>query len=256
MNNSTPDPRRPWRRQPLARRVAVALMAVMAIGLTACEQDTDTPAAQPPASTAPASQPAGTQPAATTAPASQPSAARPSITPASAAQAPIAPASDGDLPVSAGMVVAFDYVLTDDDGAVIDSSQDRGPLVYLHGSGGIVPGLESELTGKKVGDQFKAAIPPESGYGPHDPALLQEVPRSQFGNIPDIAKGTQLATQTPQGRRIVVVHEVTDEMVTIDMNHPMAGRTLNFDVTVVAVRPATDEEKTHNHAHGSGGAHP
>ena len=230
-------------------------MAVMAIGLAACEQDTDTPAAPPSATTAPASQPATTQPSGATAPASQPAAARPPITPTSVAQASIAPVADGDLPVSAGMIVAFDYVLTGDDGAVIDSSENRGPLVYLHGSGGIVPGLESELTGKKVGDQLKTAIPPESGYGPRDPALLQDVPRSQFGNIPDIAKGTQLRTRTPQGDRIVVVHEVTDEMVTIDMNHPMAGRTLHFDVTVVAVRPATDEEMKHNHSHGPGGAH-
>ena len=150
-------------------------------------------------------------------------------------------------------VVKIHYTLTDDDGEVIDSSEGSEPLEYLHGVGGIIPGLESVLEGKSVGDQFNVSVQPEDAYGDHNEDLLHSVERSQFEGIDDLELGMQFQVDTDDGPMVVTVVEITDDKVTIDGNHELAGVPLNFDVTVRDVREATPEEIDHGHAHGDGG---
>jgi len=151
-------------------------------------------------------------------------------------------------------VVTMDYTLRDDENSIIDSSGDSGPFPYIHGAGGIIPGLESAMEGKKVGDKIKVRIPPEEGYGEREESLLQSVPRDNFQGIDDISVGMQFQTPTEDGsQQVVTVITVDDEQVTVDGNHPLAGVPLNFEVTVVEIRDASEEELEHGHVHGPGG---
>ena len=146
-------------------------------------------------------------------------------------------------------VVTIHYTLTDDAGEILDNSRDGDPMVYLHGASNIIPGLENELTGKTTGATLKVTVSPEDGYGEHSPEAIQKVPRSAFEGVDDIQPGMQFQTEGPQGMQIIVVAEVSEEEVTVDANHPLAGKTLHFDVSVEAVRDATPEEIDHGHAH-------
>ena len=154
--------------------------------------------------------------------------------------------------IEQGKVVSIDYTLKNSDGQVLDSSEGREPLPYLHGAGNIISGLEAALDGKAEGDQLNAVIPPEEAYGQRDEAQIGKVARTDLQGVGEISVGTQLQAQTPQGPRIVVVTDMDDESVTIDANHPLAGETLHFDVTVCDVRDATPEELEHGHAHAPG----
>lgn len=157
------------------------------------------------------------------------------------------------MQISADKVVSIDYTLTDNNGAVIDSSEGHGPLAYLQGHGNIIPGLESALEGKTEGDALQVSVAPADGYGERDDALTQQVPRQMFENADDIQVGMQFQTSSEQGMHIVTVTAVDTENVTVDANHPLAGQTLNFDVKVVEVRDATAEEVEHGHVHGPEG---
>lgn len=159
------------------------------------------------------------------------------------------------MQIGKNTVVSIDYTLTNDAGEVIDTSSGREPLVYLHGVGGIIPGLEDALAGKQAGESLKVRVPPEQAYGPKDPKLVQGVPRQQFHGVPNIDVGMQFQAQTGAGTRIVTVVGVTPETVTVDANHPLAGQSLNFDVKVVEVREASEEELSHGHVHGPHGHH-
>ncbi len=152
-------------------------------------------------------------------------------------------------------VVSFHYTLTDDQGTVIDSSAGREPLTYLHGVGQIVPGLEKEMVGRAVGDQFKVDVAPEEGYGVRHAELEQQVPREAFQGVEDIQPGMQFQGRGPQGVINVTVTRIEDGVVHIDGNHPLAGQTLHFDVQVTDVREATAEEQQHGHVHGPDGHH-
>ncbi|MEZ5465478.1 MAG: peptidylprolyl isomerase [Lysobacteraceae bacterium] len=152
-------------------------------------------------------------------------------------------------------VASFHYTLTDDAGAVIDSSEGRDPLAYLHGAGNIVPGLEKAMVGRAAGDQFKVTVAPEEGYGLRNEQLIQSVPREAFQGVDKIEPGMRFQAQTQNGPVNVEVTEVADATVTIDGNHPLAGKALHFDVTVAEVREASEEELSHGHVHGVGGAH-
>jgi FKBP-type peptidyl-prolyl cis-trans isomerase SlyD len=146
--------------------------------------------------------------------------------------------------------VSFHYKLTDDDGINIDSSEGKEPLGYLHGAGNIIPGLEKALEGKKVGDSLTVAVTAAEGYGEVQKELIQEVPREAFQGIDTIELGMQFEAQTGQGGTLpVTVVAVTDELVTVDGNHPLAGRNLNFDVTIEEVRKASEEELARGHLH-------
>jgi FKBP-type peptidyl-prolyl cis-trans isomerase SlyD len=152
-------------------------------------------------------------------------------------------------------VVTFNYTLKDDAGQVIDSSAEGEPLAYLHGHGNLVPGLERELEGKGTGDNLAVKITPADGYGEYSQELVQKVPRRALKGISKITVGMRLHAQTEQGPRPVTVKAVTGDMVTIDGNHPLAGKNLSFDVQILDVREATEEELAHGHVHGPGGHH-
>jgi len=152
-------------------------------------------------------------------------------------------------------VVSIHYTLTNDKGDTIDSSRDRGePLQYLHGSNNIVPGLENAMAGKSVGDQFEVSVPPAEAYGERKDANVQRLAMKKLGVKPNQLKpGMVLNLQTTKGPAQVTVLKVGRFNVDVDANHPLAGQQLNFDVEVMEIRDATQEEQQHGHAHGPGG---
>jgi FKBP-type peptidyl-prolyl cis-trans isomerase SlyD len=152
-------------------------------------------------------------------------------------------------------VVLMDYTVKDDEGNLIDTSAGQDPLAFILGMGNIIPGLERAFIGKKKGDSFQVRVKPEEGYGERDEALVEVVPRTQFSGIKDLRPGMQLQAQTDDEVMVVTVVKLTEREVTVDANHPLAGKTLNFDVAVVDVRTATQEELAHGHVHGVGGHH-
>jgi FKBP-type peptidyl-prolyl cis-trans isomerase SlyD len=152
-------------------------------------------------------------------------------------------------------VASFNYTLTDDAGEVIDTSEGRSPLAYLHGAGNIVPGLEKEMAGRVAGDRFEVVVAPEEGYGQPNPMLVQTVPREAFQGVDQIEVGMEFQAQTPQGPLSVVVSGLDQDTVTVDGNHPLAGKTLHFAIEVTDVRDASVEELAHGHVHGPGGHH-
>lgn len=150
--------------------------------------------------------------------------------------------------------VSFHYTLTDDDGIRIDSSEGQEPLGYLHGAGNIIPGLEKALEGKTIGDSLTVAVTAAEGYGEVQKELIQEVPKEAFQGIDTIEVGMQFEAQTGQGGTVpVTVIDVTDDLVTVDGNHPLAGKNLNFDVSIEDVREATEEELANGHVNGLAG---
>lgn len=156
--------------------------------------------------------------------------------------------------VEDGKVVFIHFTLTNAEGDVIDSSDGNEPLIYLHGADNIVPGLEAELAGKKVGDKVKAVIPPEEGYGMREPGASQQVPRDEFPPDMEIEVGMPFHAETGDGHMLTVwVTNITPEFVELDMNHPLAGETLHFDVEIVRIREATAGEMEHGHPHGDDG---
>jgi len=159
------------------------------------------------------------------------------------------------MQISENKVVTIDYTLKDDNGNVLDSSQGGPGLAYLHGASNIIPGLEKALSGKAQGDSLNVSVAPEEAYGQRDDSMIQTVPREMFEGA-DVQVGAQYHASTPEGQPITItVVEVKDDGVVIDGNHPLAGQTLHFDVTVSDVREATEEELAHGHVHGPGGHH-
>ena len=146
------------------------------------------------------------------------------------------------LTVEENKVVTFEYTLKNDSGEVLDSSAKTAPLEYLHGSGNIIPGLESELEGKKVGDKFKASIEAEDAYGLRFEELVQKIDKEKLSHLPSIEVGMQLQAYDEDGMQILTVVEVSDNEVTLDGNHPLAGEKLHFDVEIVNIREATEDE--------------
>ena len=158
------------------------------------------------------------------------------------------------LSVSDGHAVAIHYTLTLASGEVVDTSSGREPLEYLHGHGNIVPGLEEQLAGRRVGDELDAVVPPDKGYGERDPDGVQVVPRTQFPPEVDLQPGMQMQAQNDDGTAAVLtVSKVEGDEVTVDLNHPLAGETLHFKIQITAIRTATAEELEHGHVHGPGG---
>lgn len=159
------------------------------------------------------------------------------------------------MPIKQDSVVSIHYTLKDDAGEIIDSSADREPLAYLHGHGNIVPGLERELEGKNEGDKLTVTLAPADGYGEYDKTLVQKIPRRSLRGVSQVRVGMQLHAHTPQGPRAVTVTHLTGDMVTLDGNHPLAGKNLHFAIEVTGVREPTEEELAHGHVHGAGGHH-
>jgi len=157
------------------------------------------------------------------------------------------------MQISKNKAAAIDYTLTSDEGEVLDTSEGQEPLWYLHGVGGIIPGLERELEGKQVGDQLQVAVAPADAYGVRDDALEQEVARDQFEGADELELGMQFQVDAEEGPMVVTVVEIDDDVVTIDGNHPLAGENLNFNVTIREVRDATEDELSHGHINGASG---
>lgn len=154
------------------------------------------------------------------------------------------------MKVADNTVVSIHYTLTSVEGEQIDSSAGKEPLRFLAGAGNIIPGLEKELHGAEAGEKKQVTVEPEEGYGEVMPQLIQVLPAEAFTGVDEVKVGMEFQAKGADGStQYVVVKDVGDDGVTIDANHPLAGQTLNFDVSVEEVREATDEEKEHGHVH-------
>ncbi len=161
------------------------------------------------------------------------------------------------MQIAANTVVTMTYVLTNEQGDVLDQADASQPLAYLHGANNIIPGLENALEGKQANDSLVVTIAPADAYGERDDRLMQQIPREMFGDVPaeQLVPGAQFHAQTNGGIEVITIAAVDAGTVTIDANHPLAGMALTFDVTVLEVRAATADEAAHGHAHGVGGHH-
>lgn len=161
------------------------------------------------------------------------------------------------MKISKNTVVSLAYTLKNSEGEIIDSTEGRAPLVYLHGVGGMIPGLESGLEGKESGEQLTIVVSPENGFGIRRDELIQVVPKSGFqgeGNE-EMEVGMRVQLQTDQGMTIATITAIEGEDVTLDLNHPLADIELHFDVKIEDLREATSDEIAHGHVHGPGGHH-
>ena len=159
------------------------------------------------------------------------------------------------MEIAADRVVTIHYTLKNDQGATIDSSAGGEPLAYIQGHGNLVAGLEQALEGKQDGATLAVVVAPQDGYGVHDAALIQRVPKRSLQGSGEIKKGMQFQARTDDGMRLLTVTAIIGDMITLDGNHPLADQTLHFDVQIVGVRAATAEELEHGHVHGAGGHH-
>ena len=164
------------------------------------------------------------------------------------------------MQIDKNSVVSFHYAVATTAGEKVDQSEKGEPLVYLHGHGQIVPGLEAAMLGKTAGAKFSATVAAKDAYGDHDQELDLQVPLDVFPpNVrPQIQPGFRFRAEHPtlQGNEVTfVVHQIDAEHAFVSGNHPLAGKDLKFDIEVVEVRVATADELSHGHAHGPGGHH-
>lgn len=155
--------------------------------------------------------------------------------------------------VERGRVVRLHYTLRDETGATIESSRPGAPLDYLHGSGQLISGLERRIEGAAPGYVTTVTVPAGEAYGEHDPRGVIRAPRSTLPDGMDVAQGVEIQAETPDGPLSFMVVAVEGDEVVLDANHPMAGKTLTFDVEILEVRAATEDEIAHGHVHGPGG---
>jgi len=139
-------------------------------------------------------------------------------------------------------VVTVEYTLKDAEGKTLDTSVGRGPLTYIQGVGSMIPGFEAALEGKEPQDTLSFVVEPSQGYGERNEAMLFPIPKDRFQNISDLQVGKQVQVRTPHGVIPMTIFKIDDESVTLDANHPMAGKQLFFEVKVLDVRTATEEE--------------
>lgn len=153
-------------------------------------------------------------------------------------------------------VISFNYTLRNTSGEVLDSSTEQGPLTFMEGVGQIIPGLEVKLLLMTQGQQNRVKIAAAEAYGEHDPALVVNVPKTKIPNNEKVKVGDQFrAGPSEHETSMFTVVKITDSEIQMDGNHPLAGQELDFEVEVVNIRDATDEEMQHGHAHGPGGHH-
>jgi FKBP-type peptidyl-prolyl cis-trans isomerase SlyD len=159
------------------------------------------------------------------------------------------------MKVERGRVVSMHYTLRDESGATIESSGGEKPLSYLHGYGQLIPGLEMFLDGVEPGLRSTVTVLPKDAYGEKDPAAVIRAPRADFPEGLTLAPGVEVQAETPDGPITFLVVSVDGDEAVLDANHPLAVKTLTFEVEVVEVRAATAEETAHGHVHGPGGHH-
>lgn len=152
-----------------------------------------------------------------------------------------------------GSVVSFHYTLHDEDGTEIENSRGGDPSLYLHGSNNIIRGLERAMEGHSSGDNFTVQVDPVDGYGARNPAAFQRIPVKHIVTKGKLKKGQVVSINTDQGVRTVVVTKVGRHMADVDTNHPLAGKSLKFEIDITDVRPGSQDEIAHGHAHGPGG---
>ena len=161
------------------------------------------------------------------------------------------------MKISNNKIASLGYTLKNDDGQILDQADKENPFHYMHGTGGIIKGLENALNNKSVNDNFNLIVAPEDAYGERDVNLTEAVPRTMFDGIPEteLVAGAQFHAQTAQGAQIISIASIEGDTIKIDANHPLAGETLHFEVTVMDIREATEEEianghpQEHNHSH-------
>ncbi len=158
------------------------------------------------------------------------------------------------MKIAKDSVVRFHYTVSEQGQESLESSRDREPLAILIGHGNIIPGLEAAMQDREAGDSFGVDVAAADAYGERRDGLGQRVPKKHFGNQ-KLEPGMQVVLQTNFGPRAVTIQKVGMSVVDVDLNHPMAGKELHFDVEIVEVREATAEELEHGHVHGEGGHH-
>lgn len=159
------------------------------------------------------------------------------------------------MSIAQDQVVSIHYTLRDEAGEIIDRSPPGEPLDYLHGHGNLVPGLERELAGRQTGDRLEVTLSPADGYGEYDAQLVQQVPRRALKGVGNLKIGMRLSASSGHGTRTVIVTRIAGDMVTLDGNHPLAGKKLYFEIEIAGVRAATEAELSHGHVHGPDGHH-
>ena len=153
-------------------------------------------------------------------------------------------------------VIRFHYSVAEVGQPPMESSREGGqPIAALIGAGNIIPGLEQALIGKNVGDRFEVTVPAAEAYGERNEALTQRVPKKYFPTNVALRPGLTVMLQTQHGPRPVTVLKIGMSVIDVDLNHPMAGKDLSFDIEIVEIRDATEEELAHGHVHGDGGHH-
>jgi len=146
------------------------------------------------------------------------------------------------MKITLNKVAIIHYAVSDSEDTLIDSSYDHEPLTVIQGSSYLIPGLEEALEGHEVGDTFEVTVPPEKGFGERFDDYVQTVPKEIFGDIEDLAVGAQLRATTDEGEQTVIVVDIAENEITVDGNHPLAGMELKFNVEVLEVREATEDE--------------
>lgn len=160
------------------------------------------------------------------------------------------------MKITNNCVASIEYTLSDENGQVIESSDQGGsPMLYLHGHGSLLPALEKSLEGKAAGDTVEVTLPPEEAFGERMQDAEQRVPLKHLAGSRRWKPGMTATVHTDKGQRQVTIIKVGHTMATVDTNHPLAGQTLRFSLQVKDVREASPEELSHGHAHGPGGHH-
>ncbi len=157
------------------------------------------------------------------------------------------------MAITKDVVATISFKVLSEDGVLVDEVTKDEALDYLHGHKNLIPGLENALEGKKVGDTFSITVLPKDGYGEFQDGLVQRVPAEVFGNLDEIEVGMRFIAETDIGELPVEITAIEGDEVVVDGNHLLAGQTLTFEVEVLELRPATDEEIAHGHIHGEEG---
>ena len=157
------------------------------------------------------------------------------------------------MKIEKNKVVSMHYTLKDDKGTVMDTSNGKSPLPFIQGNGQLIPGLESQIEGKEKGEKMNVTVAPADAYGEFRDDMIFKVSKEGFRGEEELQIGMQVEVELEQGKSIAVVSKIEGNDVTLDLNHPLAGQTLHFDVEIMDVRDATEEELSHGHVHGEGG---
>lgn len=157
------------------------------------------------------------------------------------------------MKIDKNAVVRIHYSVTETGGDSIEDSRIGDPIAILVGHRNVIPGVENALIGHEAGDRIEVTVPPEEGYGHRHENAIRRLPKKKFGKGSVLKPGGLVMLDTDEGKRPVTIHKVGMSVVDVDMNHPMAGKTLTFDIEVMEVREGNAEEIAHGHVHGDGG---